>query len=85
DKGLKRIVRMTIRLCALKIVHNVSILNNKVHESGESGIQFNYSDFVKIVGNETYNNASSGWLSGISIYENRNITGDTSTTGYRNI
>jgi len=66
-------------------VHHVSILNNKVHDSGESGIQFNYSDFVKIVGNETYNNASSGWYSGISIYENRNITGDTSTTGYRNI
>ncbi|TBZ36055.1 calcium-binding protein [Rhizobium leguminosarum] len=66
-------------------VHHVSILNNKVHDSGESGIQFNYSDFVKIVGNETYNNASSGWFSGISIYENRNITGDTSTTGYRNI
>ncbi|MBB4525253.1 UNVERIFIED_ORG: Ca2+-binding RTX toxin-like protein [Rhizobium sophorae] len=66
-------------------VHHVSILNNKVHDSGESGIQFNYSDFVKIVGNETYINASSGWFSGISIYENRNITGDTSTTGYRNI
>ncbi|NNG72369.1 RTX toxin [Rhizobium laguerreae] len=66
-------------------VHHVSILNNKVHDSGESGIQFNYSDFVKIVGNETYHNASTGWFSGISIYENRNITGDTSTTGYRNI
>ncbi|MBY5413470.1 RTX toxin [Rhizobium leguminosarum] len=66
-------------------VHHVSILNNKVHDSGESGIQFNYSDFVKIMGNETYNNASTGWFSGISIYENRNITGDTSTTGYRNI
>ncbi|MBB3913248.1 M10 family metallopeptidase C-terminal domain-containing protein [Rhizobium fabae] len=66
-------------------VHHVSILNNKVHDSGESGIQFNYSDFVKIIGNETYNNASTGWFSGISIYENRNITGDTSTTGYRNI
>ncbi|MBX4999664.1 RTX toxin [Rhizobium lentis] len=66
-------------------VHHVSILNNKVHDSGESGIQFNYSDFVKVIGNETYNNASSGWYSGISLYENRNITGDTSTTGYRNI
>ncbi|MGO7594299.1 hypothetical protein, partial [Rhizobium leguminosarum] len=55
------------------------------HDSGESCIQFNYSDFVKIVGNETYNNASSCWFSCISIYENRNITGDTSTTGYRNI
>lgn len=66
-------------------VHHVSILNNKVHDAGESGIQFNQSDFIKIEGNETYNNASSGWFSGISIYENRNITGDTSTDGYRTI
>ncbi len=66
-------------------VHHVSILNNKVHDAGESGIQFNQSDFLKIDGNETYNNASSGWFSGISIYQNRNITGDTSTEGYRTI
>ncbi|PDT07501.1 MULTISPECIES: right-handed parallel beta-helix repeat-containing protein [unclassified Rhizobium] len=66
-------------------VHHVSILNNKVHDSGESGVQFNYSDFIRIEGNETYNNASSGWYSGISIYQNRNITGDTSTEGYRTI
>ncbi|OBY08345.1 RTX toxin [Rhizobium leguminosarum bv. trifolii] len=66
-------------------VHHVSVLNNKVHGSGESGIQFNQSDFIKIEGNETYNNASTGWFSGISIYQNRNITGDTSTDGYRNI
>ena len=66
-------------------VHHVQILNNKVHDSGESGIQFNRSDFITIEGNETYNNASSGWFSGISIYQNRNITGDTSTTGFRTI
>lgn len=66
-------------------VHHVSILNNKVHGSGESGIQFNQSDFIRIEGNETYNNASTGWFSGISIYQNRNITGDTSTDGYRTI
>ncbi|MFW2230895.1 choice-of-anchor Q domain-containing protein [Rhizobium sp. CRRU65] len=66
-------------------VHHISVLNNKVHGSGESGIQFNQSDFIKIEGNETYNNASTGWFSGISIYENRNITGDTSTEGYRTI
>jgi Ca2+-binding RTX toxin-like protein len=66
-------------------VHHISVLNNKVHDSGESGIQFNQSDFIRIEGNETYNNASSGWFSGISIYQNRNITGDTSTDGYRTI
>ncbi|RFB94562.1 RTX toxin [Rhizobium leguminosarum bv. trifolii] len=66
-------------------VHHIQILNNTVHGSGESGIQFNQSDFIRIEGNETYNNASSGWFSGISIYQNRNITGDTSTEGYRTI
>ncbi|MGO8506040.1 choice-of-anchor Q domain-containing protein [Rhizobium leguminosarum] len=66
-------------------VHHISVLNNKVHGSGESGIQFNWSDFIRIEGNETYNNASTGWFSGISIYQNRNITGDTSTDGYRTI
>ncbi|KAB0680346.1 right-handed parallel beta-helix repeat-containing protein [Aureimonas leprariae] len=66
-------------------VHHVSVLNNKVHDAGESGIQFNGSDYIKIEGNETYNNASTGWFSGISVYENRNITGNTSTEGYRTI
>lgn len=66
-------------------VHHVTIRNNTVHANAESGIQFNYSDFITVEGNETYGNASSGWFSGISIYENRNITGDTSTTGYRTI
>jgi len=66
-------------------VHHVSVLNNVVHDSGESGIQFNYSEFETITGNTTYNNASSGWYSGISIYENRNITGDTTTQGFRTI
>ena len=41
-------------------VHHIKILNNIVHGSGESGIQFNWSDFITIEGNETYNNASVG-------------------------
>ena len=66
-------------------VHHISILNNKVHDGGELGIQFNWAEFITIIGNETYNNARSGWFSGISIYETRNITGDKTTTGYRTI
>ncbi|MBI1171360.1 hypothetical protein GC209_08165 [bacterium] len=66
-------------------VHHITVRNNISHGNGESGIQFNYSDFITVEGNETYGNASSGWFSGISIYENRNITGDTTTTGYRTI
>ncbi len=66
-------------------VHHIKILNNISHDNGEFGIQFNWSEFITIEGNETYNNASSGWFSGISIYQNRNITGDTTTAGFRTI
>lgn len=66
-------------------VHHVSVLNNVVHDNAEGGISFVYSEFETIEGNTTYNNASSGWFSGISVYENRNISGDTTTTGYRTI
>lgn len=66
-------------------VHHVTVKNNVVHGNGESGIQFNWSEFLVIEGNETYDNASDGWFSGISVFENRNITGDTTTPGYRTI
>ncbi len=66
-------------------VHHISILNNTVHDNGESGIQFNYSEFIRVEGNETYNNASDGWFSGISIYQNRNVSGDTTSEGFRTI
>ena len=66
-------------------VHHIRILNNTVSGSGESGIQFNWSEFLTIEGNETFENGSTGWFSGISIYQNRNITGDTTTSGFRTI
>jgi hypothetical protein len=65
--------------------HHIAVLNNIVHDNRESGIQFNGSDFIRVEGNTTYNNASDGWFSGISIYQNRNITGDTKTEGFRTI
>ncbi len=63
------------------------IRNNTVHDSGGSGIQFNYSEFIVIEGNTTFGNAgTNGWhTSGISVYQNRNITGDTETPGFRTI
>ena len=51
-------------------VHHITIRNSTVHGSGESGIQFNWSEFITIEGNETYENGSTGWFSGISIYQN---------------
>ncbi|MBB5221396.1 hypothetical protein HNP73_001317 [Amaricoccus macauensis] len=60
-------------------VHHTQVLNNTVHDAGASGIQYNYSDFIRVEGNTTYNNASDGWFSGISVYQNRNITNDSSS------
>lgn len=66
-------------------VHHIQILDNIVHGNGESGIQTNWAEFITIEGNTTYDNASGGWFSGISLYQTRNITGDTETEGFRTI
>ena len=63
----------------------MSVLNNVAHDSGQSGIAFVHSEFETITGNTTYNNASTGYYSGISVWENRNVSGDTTTQGYRTI
>lgn len=65
--------------------HHVTISNNISHDNGASGVAGAWGDFYTIEGNTTYDNASSGWYSGISLYQNRNITGDNSTDGFRNI
>ncbi|CAN7341298.1 RTX toxin [Rhizobium leguminosarum] len=66
-------------------VHHVRIANNVSHDNGASGVAFAGSDFITIEGNETYKNASSGWFSGISLYQNRNITGAPDDGSFRNI
>ncbi|WP_176562779.1 DUF4082 domain-containing protein [Paracoccus liaowanqingii] len=66
-------------------VHHIQILDNIVHGNGESGIQTNWAEFITIDGNTTYGNAWGGWFSGISLYQTRNITGDTETPGFRTI
>ena len=65
--------------------HHISLLNNISHDNGASGLSAIYGEFYLIEGNTTYSNASSNWFSGISVYENRNITGDTTTEGFRTI
>ncbi|WP_037370997.1 cadherin-like domain-containing protein [Salipiger mucosus] len=65
--------------------HHISMLNNISHDNGASGLSAIWGEFYLIEGNTTYGNAASDWFSGISVYENRNITGDTETTGYRTI
>lgn len=63
--------------------HHVTVRNCVCHGNGESGIQFNYSEWMTVEGNTCYGNADDGWFSGISIYQNRNVTGDRATPGYR--
>jgi serralysin len=65
------------------LTHHVIISDNIVHDNKTNGISASRSDFVTIDGNVTYNNASSGPYSGISIFHPENITGDTTTGGYR--
>lgn len=65
--------------------HHVIVSNNISHDNQASGVAFAWSDYITIDGNVTYGNASSGWFSGISLYQNRNITGNTSTDGFRNV
>lgn len=68
-------------------VHHVTVTNNTAHDSGGSGISFQHFEFIRIEGNEVYANASTNGYqtSGISIYQARNITGDTTTPGFRAI
>ena len=64
-------------------VHHVKVTNNESHNNPGGGIFFSKSDFLTIEGNETYNNASARVISGISILHAQNITGDTTTKGFR--
>nr|WP_184148067.1 right-handed parallel beta-helix repeat-containing protein [Amaricoccus macauensis] len=65
------------------LTHHVTISNNIVHDNGSNGISASRSDFTTIEGNVTYRNAANGPYSGISVYHPENITGDTTTYGYR--
>jgi parallel beta-helix repeat protein len=68
-------------------VHHTVVRNNTAHDSGGSGISYARSEFMTIEGNTAYNNAAiNGYqTSGISVYQARNITGDTTTEGFRTI
>ena len=65
------------------LTHHVIISDNIVHDNKANGISVSRSDFVTVDGNVTYGNAASGPYSGISIYHPENITGDTTTGGFR--
>lgn len=64
-------------------VHHVQITDNVVHDNLRHGISASNSEFITVEGNVTYGNASSGFYSGISIFHPENVTGDTSSKGFR--
>jgi parallel beta-helix repeat protein len=64
-------------------VHHVEVTNNESHDNETAGIYFRQSEFITIEDNVVYENARSGPSSGISVHNAQNITGDTSTKGFR--
>jgi hypothetical protein len=56
-------------------VHHAKVLNCEISGCGESGIQFNRSEFLTIEGNKCTGCALTGWFSGISVYQCRKIGG----------
>lgn len=67
--------------------HHVTVRNCTLHDSGGGGVAAARSEFIVIEGNVAYNNcATNTWhTSGLSIYQCRNLSGDTTTTGFRSI
>ena len=61
----------------------LEIRNNRCHNTRNSGISVVGGEFYTIEDNECAYCAQGSWYSGISVYQCRNITGDTTTPGPR--
>jgi parallel beta-helix repeat protein len=65
--------------------HHITIRNVISHENPNSGISLPWGEFFLVENCICYGNGRGGWFSGITMYQARNITGDTATAGPRNI
>lgn len=65
--------------------YKIKIAYCNVHDCKENGISFANSEWITIEYNEVWNCAQRGAHSGISILLPKNISGDTTTGGFRNI
>jgi serralysin len=65
--------------------HHITIRNCISHENPNSGISLPWGEFFTVEDCVCYGNGRGGWFSGITMYQSRNITGDTVTAGPRNI
>ena len=68
-------------------LHHIEVLNCICHDSGGSGIATAYGEFYLFEGNVVYGNCNTNGFqtSGLNIYQARNSSGDTTTSGFRNI
>jgi parallel beta-helix repeat protein len=64
-------------------VHHVNVTNNTVHDNVSNGIFLGKSEFLLVEGNAVYGNSAKGGSSGIHIQGAYNVTGSSSTSGYR--
>jgi parallel beta-helix repeat protein len=64
-------------------VRGVTVLRCKITGCGESGVQTNGCDLVRVEGCTLIGNARDTWCSGISLYQNR--ARGVTTTGFRNV
>lgn len=64
-------------------VHHAVVRGVVAHGCGESGIQFNWSEWITVEDCVCYDNAHLSWYSGISVYQCRELSDDGS--GFRTI
>ena len=69
---------------SIENAHHVEVRDGRFVDCGESGIQADYSDVLRLENNRCTGNAASGWFSGISLYQCRELT-DDAPEGFRNI
>ncbi len=67
--------------------HHSGVFNCIAHDSGGSGISFARSEYITIQNNVAYGNAGTNGYqcSGISVYQCRNLSGDTEYKGFRTV
>lgn len=65
--------------------YNVEIVGNKSHDNQQQGIYCRESEFVVIEKNELYNNCNASVNNALSCHFLANVSGDTTTPGYRMI
>jgi hypothetical protein len=69
----------------IKSSHHITVRRCISHNNANSGISLPWGEFLTVEDCTCYGNGRGGWYSGITFYQSRNITGDTTTAGPRNV